>query len=46
MNIRGMRPAVQGATADPLQPGVKYRLLVEAGGVKLEHDFTQAPPTP
>jgi hypothetical protein len=46
VNIRGMRPAVQGATADPLQPGVKYRLLVETGGVKLEHDFTQAPPAP
>lgn len=38
--IRGMRPEVKGATADPLQPGVQYRLLVEAGPVKAEHDFT------
>ena len=37
--IRGMRPAVQGATPDPLEPGVKYRLLVEAGALKLQHDF-------
>jgi hypothetical protein len=45
-NIRGMRPTVKGATADPLEPGVKYRLLVEAGGLKLEHDFTSPPATP
>jgi hypothetical protein len=37
--IVGMRPAVEGATPDPLQPGVKYRLLVQAGALKLEHDF-------
>jgi hypothetical protein len=37
--IEGMRPAVQGATPDPLAPGVKYRLLIKAGGLKLEHDF-------
>ena len=37
--IEGMRPAVQDATPDPLQPGVKYRLLIEAGALKLEHDF-------
>ncbi len=38
--IRGMRPEVKGATADPLEAGVQYRLLVEAGPVKVEHDFT------
>lgn len=38
--IRGMKPPVKGATADPLQPGVAYRLFVEAGSLKGEHDFT------
>ena len=38
-SIGGMQPAVQGATPDPLEPGVKYRLLVEAGPLKLQHDF-------
>lgn len=37
--IGGMRPAVQGASPDPLAPGVKYRLLITAGALKLEHDF-------
>jgi hypothetical protein len=46
MNIRGMRPDVKGATADPLEPGVKYRLLVEAGPVKAEHDFVAVANTP
>ena len=38
-SIGGMEPAVKGATPDPLEPGVKYRLLVEAGSLKLQHDF-------
>jgi hypothetical protein len=37
--IEGMRPAVPGAIPDPLEPGLKYRLLVQAGALKLEHDF-------
>jgi hypothetical protein len=37
--IAGMRPAVKGAEADPLQPNVKYRLLLQAGSLKGEHDF-------
>jgi hypothetical protein len=45
-NIKGMQPSVKGAVADPLQPGVPYRLLVEAGDVKVEHDFTPTPRTP
>ena len=45
-NIRGMKPVVPGAVADPLQPGVKYRLLVEAGSIKAEHEFTPAQPAP
>jgi hypothetical protein len=38
--VEGMRPAVQGAAPDPLEPGVKYRLVIEAGKIKAEHDFT------
>ena len=43
MRIPGMRPSVKGATADPLEPGVNYRLLIEAGPLKAEHDFARAP---
>jgi hypothetical protein len=45
-SIKGMRPAVKGATPDPLEPGVKYRLLIEAGSAKAEHDFVPVPRTP
>jgi hypothetical protein len=44
--IKGMRPDVKGATPDPLEPGVKYRLLIEAGKFKAEHDFIPVPATP
>jgi hypothetical protein len=44
--IRGMRPAVKGATPDPLEPGVPYRLIIEAGKLKAEHDFVPNPVTP
>ena len=44
-HIRGMHPAVKGADADPLQPGVKYRLLIEASSQKAEHDFMPVPRT-
>jgi hypothetical protein len=44
--IRGMRPAVKGATPDPLEPGVPYRLIIEAGKRKAEHDFVPTPRTP
>jgi hypothetical protein len=43
MNVPGMKPAVEGATADPLEPGVAYRLIIEAGPLKAEHNFTVAP---
>ena len=43
MSIQGMQPSVQGATPDPLEPGVKYRLLIEARTGKAEHDFTPLP---
>jgi hypothetical protein len=39
VNIRGMQPAVDGAKPDPLQPEVVYRLFVQAGSLKGEHDF-------
>ena len=43
-NIRGMKPIVPNAVPDALEPGVKYRLLVEATGKeKAEHEFTPAP---
>jgi hypothetical protein len=44
--IKGMRPSVQGAAADPLEPGTTYRLLVEATAFKGEHDFVPEPRTP
>jgi hypothetical protein len=44
--IPGMRPSVPGATADPLEPGAKYRLLIEAGSVKAQHTFEPMPRTP
>ncbi len=43
MNIPGMRPAHKGVLADPLDPDQKYRLLVEAGSVKVQHDFDLDP---
>ena len=46
MPIPGMRPSVPGAIADPLEPGVKYRLLIEAGASKAKHDFVPSPRTP
>ena len=46
MPIRGMYPSVKGATPDPLEPGVPYRLEIEAGKLKAEHDFTPVPRTP
>jgi hypothetical protein len=45
-HIAGMHPAVKGAIPDPLEPGVKYRLLIEAGKTKGEHDFVTTPPSP
>jgi hypothetical protein len=44
--IKGMRPSVRGATPDPLEPGVKYRLLIQAKAGKAEHDFVPMPRTP
>jgi hypothetical protein len=38
--IRGMKPAVKGTQPEPLEHGAKYRLFVEAGSLKAQHDFT------
>jgi hypothetical protein len=46
MPIYGMRPSVKGATAEPLEPGAKYRLFIEAGLRKAEHDFEPVAATP
>jgi hypothetical protein len=45
-NVPGMRPALKGVAADPLEPGVKYRLLVEARSKKGQHDFIPEPQSP
>ena len=37
--IPGMKPEVPGEHAQPLQPGVKYRLFVTDGSAKGQHDF-------
>ena len=44
--IPGMHPALKGVTADPLEPGVQYRLFIEADNRKAEHDFTAVSRTP
>ena len=43
--IGGMRLAVKGVGADPLEPGVNYRVFVVAGSDKLQHDFVPTPRT-
>lgn len=44
--IRGLKLAIKGVGADPLEPGVNYRIIVEAGAKTLEHDFIPVPRTP
>ena len=39
-NIEGLKPFVPGATPTPLEAGVKYRILVEAGRDHGEQEFT------
>ncbi len=41
--MRGMKPAVPGSRAEPLQPDVTYRLFVTAGSAKGQHDFEAKP---
>jgi hypothetical protein len=43
--IRGMRPAILGKRAEPLAPGITYRLMIEAGSRQGDCDFKlPAPP--
>jgi hypothetical protein len=42
-HIRGLKPEVPGASAEPLQPDVTYRLFVSAGSAKGQHDFEVKP---
>ena len=37
--IRGMKPVVTGVRPQPLLPNVTYRLFVQAGSLKGQHDF-------
>jgi hypothetical protein len=43
MEVPGMHAASKGANAAPLGLNEKYRLLIEAGSVKAEHDFDLDP---
>ena len=43
MVVPGMRPVYKESAPDPLDMGTKYRLLIEAGSLKLQHDFTLEP---
>lgn len=38
--VRGMKPVVDNARPEPLVPGQSYRLFIEAGPLKAQHDFT------
>jgi hypothetical protein len=42
--VPGMRPSTKGIVAKPLEPGVKYRLTIQAGSLKASHDFLIEPP--
>ncbi len=44
--VPGMHPAVKGVAPEPLQPGVSYRLFIEAGGRRAQRDFVPNPRTP
>lgn len=38
--IRGMKPVVDNAVPEQLVPGQTYKLIVQAGSRKAEHEFT------
>ena len=44
--IRGMHPKVANARPEPLEPGQKYRLLIQSGSLKGQHDFEATPKVP
>jgi len=37
--VPGMRSALRGVVADPLDPSITYRLIIQAGSLKAQHDF-------
>jgi hypothetical protein len=43
MDIPGMRRVYKGIPAEPLVPDQKYRLLIQAGSLKAQHDFDLDP---
>ena len=43
-NIKGMRPALKDTQPDPLEPGMVYRISVEAGSVTASADFKAKAP--
>ncbi len=45
LDVPGMRPAVKGLNPEALLPSQPYRVLVEAGSLKAQHDFTLEPST-
>ena len=42
--MRGMRPAVPGAHAEPLESNQVYRLYIQTDRLKGQHDFSLSPP--
>lgn len=44
--IRGMKPALPGTRAEPLEPNVSYHLILAAGKIKGEQDFEAKPTEP
>jgi hypothetical protein len=38
--IRGMKPIVSNARPEPLVPGETYRLFIDTGSLKAQHDFS------
>ena len=40
--IRGMKPAIANTQPQPLVAGMTYRLFIEAGSLKAQHDFIPA----
>jgi hypothetical protein len=41
--IRDMHPPVKGVRADPLEPGITYRLLITTKDQAAQHDFSLGP---
>lgn len=44
--VKGMHPKISDTIPDQLQPGERYRLLIETASLKAQHDFVPVPKTP